>query len=136
MVAAATLKVLFNRLPTLAAEIKSQGAALVAETAQHVATGAQQRAPVRTGRLRDGITVEGSGSASRVVSEAPYSVYVEYGTSRMGAQPFFWPALEAERPVYLAAWRAILAGTGQRSGSATVTPGRGTIRRWTGGRLP
>lgn len=130
------VKVIFNRLPQLAGEIKAQGEALVQKTADDIVTGAQDRAPVRTGALRDSIHREGAGSESRVIAGAPYAVYVEYGTSRMGAQPFFWPALEVERPIYLAAWRAILAGSGQRAGSATVTPGRGTIRRITGGRLP
>lgn len=126
---AAQLVTIFNRLPTLAAELKSAGDALVQETAQKIAADAAGRAPVDTGRLRDGIKAEGSGMASTVTSEAPYSTFVEYGTSRAGAQPFFWPALEANRPVYLAAWRAILAGQGQRAGSATITPGRATIAR-------
>lgn len=130
------VRIVFNRLPQLAAEVKSQGEALVQKSADNIVNGAQDRAPVRTSRLRDGIKREGSGMEAKVTSEAPYSTYVEYGTSRMSAQPFFWPALEAERPIYLAAWRAILAGTGQRAGSATVLPGRGTIRRVTGGRLP
>lgn len=130
------LRVVFNRIPAYASEVKAQAEALVQKSADNIVTGAQDRAPVKTGRLRDGIQREGSGMQAKVTSEAPYSTYVEYGTSRMGAQPFFWPALEAERPIYLAAWRAILAGTGQRAGSATVLPGRGTIRRVTGGRLP
>lgn len=133
---AVQVRILFNRLPTLASEIKAQGEGLVQKTADDIVKGAQGRAPVRTGALRDSIHREGAGSSATVVAGAPHAVYVEYGTSRMSAQPFFWPALEANRPVYLAAWRAILAGTGQRAGSATVTPGRGTIRRWTGGRLP
>lgn len=124
-----TLVTKFNRLPQIAADIKSQGEALVQQTADNVVKGAQDRAPVDTGRLRDGIHREGGGMEATVVSEAPYSVFQEYGTSRMGAHPFFWPALEAERPIYLAAWRSILAGSGQRAGSATVTPGRAKIAR-------
>lgn len=130
------VRVVFNRLPDVAAQMKSDGEALVQKTADDIVTDAQDRAPVRTGALRDGIHRTGSGMQAKVESAAPYSTYVEYGTSRMGAQPFFWPALEANRPIYLAAWRAILSGTGQRAGSATVLPGRGTVRRITGGRLP
>jgi HK97 gp10 family phage protein len=132
------LKVIFNRLPSLAAEIKAQGEALVEKTADDIATGAQQRAPVRTGQLRDSIHREGGGTEATVVADAPHAKYVEYGTSRMGARPFFWPALEANRPAYLAAWRAILAGAGSggRAGSATVTPGRATTFRRSGGTAP
>lgn len=130
------VRVVFNRLPQIAGSLATDGAALVQQTADNIATGAQDRAPVDTGELRDSIHVEGSGQKAAVVVDADHGVYVEYGTSRMGAQPFLWPSLEAERPVYLAAWRSILAGLGQRAGSATVLPGRGTIRRRTGGRLP
>lgn len=133
---AITTKIIFNRIPTLVGEIKAQGEAHIQKTADNIVKGAQDRAPVRTGALRDSIHKEGSGNDTRVTVGVPYGVYVEYGTSRMGARPFLWPALEAERPIYLAAWRAILAGSGQRAGSATVTPGRGAIRRITGGRLP
>lgn len=133
---AATLTVLFNRIPALAADLKSAGDALVQKTADDIVRDAQQRAPVDTGALRDSIHREGSGSEATVACGVPYDKYQEYGTSKHAAHPFFWPALEANRPVYLAAWRAILSGTGQRSGSATITPGRGTIRRRTGGRLP
>lgn len=123
------VKVIFNRLPEIAGRLRADGAALVQETADNVATGAQQRAPVDTGYLRANIHRQGSGLDATVVSEAPYSGYVEYGTGRMGARPFFWPALEAERPIYLAAWRAILSGTGRRAGSATIIPGRATVAR-------
>lgn len=133
---AVEVKILFNRLPTLAAELKAAGAAHVEKTADNLVTGARQRAPVRTGELRDSIHKEGGGSAATVVASAPYAKYVEYGTSRMSARPFFWPVLEAERPIYLAVWREILAGTGQRAGSATVTPGRATTRRRSGGTAP
>jgi HK97 gp10 family phage protein len=129
------VKVLFNRLPTLAADIKAQGEALVERTADNVVTGAQERVHEISGDTKRSIRREGSGSESTVVA-GEGAIFEEYGTVNRPAHPFMWPALEAERPVYLAAWRAILAGTGQRAGSATITPGRGTIRRRTSGRLP
>ena len=130
------LKVIFNRIPEMSGEVKRKGEALVAETARKVATDAARRAPVRTGRLRNGIRPDVNGLAGFVTSEAPYSHFVEYGTSRMGAKPFMWPAVEAARPDYLAAWRALLAGSGQRSGSVTVVPGRATTFRRSGGTAP
>jgi len=55
----------------------------------------QGLAPVDTGYLRDHIMSqdEGDGRAS-VVSEADYSVYVEFGTRHMAAQPFFFPVFD------------------------------------------
>ena len=51
--------------------------------------------PVDTGYLCS--TIDAGGDESSVYAEATaeYAAYVEYGTSRMGAQPFFEPALEA-----------------------------------------
>jgi HK97 gp10 family phage protein len=134
----ATLTVLYNRFPQVAAELKAGRARIVKETAETVRDDAKQRAPVRTGQLRDSIAVEGEGDAARVTVGAPHGVYVEYGTSRSPAQPFLWPAVEAARAGYRQAWTDFLNGQGGglRRGSMTVTPGRGTVRRWTGGRLP
>lgn len=130
------LKVIFNRIPELSGDLKRKGEALVEATARKVAADAAQRAPVDTGRLRAGIRPDVHGLAGFVTSDAPYSHFVEYGTSRTGAQPFMWPAVEAARPDYLAAWRALLAGSGQRSGSVTVVPGRATTFRRSGGTAP
>ena len=61
-----------------------------------MAAEAQRRAPVKTGRLRGSIVARQLGPAKWEVSaEAPYSAFVEYGTSRTPARPFFRPAYEA-----------------------------------------
>lgn len=129
-------RVVFNRLPDLIASLASEGDRHVEETADAVADDARRNAPVDTGELRDSIHVEGSGRQTRVVVGADHGIFPEYGTRKMAARPYFWPAVERARQGYLAGWRAILQGTGRRSGSMTVLPGRGTIRRITGGRLP
>ena len=51
--------------------------------------------PVRTGYLCGSISAGGGGDYAYAEASADYAQYVEYGTSRMGAQPFFEPALEA-----------------------------------------
>lgn len=61
--------------------------------ASHVEV-AKQLAPVDTGQLRDGIEIA-RHDGLRVVSEAPYSAYVEFGTVNSEAQPFFVPAFES-----------------------------------------
>lgn len=50
--------------------------------------------PVRTGYLCGSISAGGGGDFAYAEASAGYAQYVEYGTSRMGAQPFFEPALE------------------------------------------
>jgi HK97 gp10 family phage protein len=62
---------------------------------------AQQLAPVDTGYMRDNIKQTDQATTehlrSEITSEADYSVFVEYGTVNMDAQPFFTPAFESAR---------------------------------------
>lgn len=70
-------------------------AALMAGIDAFMAT-ATSLCPVRTGYLAGSISASISGTNSiHVEASAGYAQYVEYGTSRMGAQPFFEPAVEA-----------------------------------------
>lgn len=62
------------------------------QAAQVVAKRASQIAPKDTGFMADHITVKREGDATMIVSEAPYSVHVEFGTYKMAAQPFMRPA--------------------------------------------
>ena len=62
---------------------------------------AKQLAPVDTGYMRDHIQIVDVATEdslkSSVLSEADYSLYVEYGTINMEAQPFFTPAFESAK---------------------------------------
>lgn len=54
---------------------------------------AKQSAPVDTGFLKNSIHYEKTGEASCTVSVgASYAVYQEFGTSKMPAHPFLFPA--------------------------------------------
>lgn len=43
-------------------------------------------------------------------SPAHYSIYVELGTRRMAAQPFLYPALKDEEPIYFSNLSKIVGG--------------------------
>lgn len=62
---------------------------------------AQQLAPVLTGYMKENITQTDEASPTNLRAEiesgADYSVFVEYGTVNMEAQPFFTPAFESAR---------------------------------------
>lgn len=62
---------------------------------------AKQLAPVDTGRLRSSITHEtgreGGELVGRVGTNVDYAPHQELGTSRMAAQPYLRPALDAAR---------------------------------------
>lgn len=55
---------------------------------------AQARCPVRTGYLRSTISAHSTASSITCMVGAEYAQYVEYGTSRQSAQPYFEPALQ------------------------------------------
>lgn len=59
-------------------------------------------APVDTGRLRDSIRHEVQGATVRLGpgDEIEYAIFQEFGTSRMAAQPYVRPTVEALRLVW------------------------------------
>lgn len=81
-----------DRLAAAAQGLDSDIADLVSQDIQF---GAKARAAVRTGAMRDNIERTTSGGRFTVISLVEYSSFVEFGTSRMAAQPFMVPATEA-----------------------------------------
>lgn len=65
---------------------------------------AKSRAPVRTGRLRNGITgrVETTKESTAAVleNEVPYAAFVEFGTRHNRAQPHMRPGFAAAQQAY------------------------------------
>ncbi len=86
--------------------VKAAAADVVAKSAFAVAQRARSLAPSRTGRLRAGIVSASSGLNGRVGTNSKdlfYWRFVEFGTVKMGARPFFRPAAEAEADSYVRA---------------------------------
>lgn len=50
--------------------------------------------PYATGELLEGIKKEGRRGETEIISEAPHSGHVNYGTERTDAQPFFTDSVE------------------------------------------
>ncbi len=73
-----------------------------------------QPAPIRSGRLRRSYEKRTSHRGLRVLIRsdptiAPHAPFVEFGTSRMRAQPHFRPAVRAARRLLVKRSREILA---------------------------
>jgi HK97 gp10 family phage protein len=82
---------------------------------------AKQNCPVDTGRLRSSIRIyhkdSGAQRQVRVGTDVYYAPYQEFGTSRMRAQPFLFPAWASERPRFLQAVRAVVKNLGAGGGT-------------------
>ena len=87
----------FMQVNTVLEEDVNDGVEMMVETAKILV-------PVATGNLRDSIHYEGSFPDYSIVVDAQneygqyYGYFVEHGTSRQGAQPFLWPAINAVLP--------------------------------------
>jgi HK97 gp10 family phage protein len=71
--------------------------------AEKTVADAKRNAPVDTGYMEANIDYKQDGNKVEILSPAPYSMYVEFGTVKMSPQPFFYPAIEKNKPLLLKA---------------------------------
>ena len=68
----------------------------------HTASAPGQPPMSDTGYLANRITFDRLGDLTAVVgTKVDYALHLEYGTERMAARPFFRPAVERMRPIYI-----------------------------------
>lgn len=81
-------------LKNLSKENREKCEKMIEKTAVRIESRAKYFCPVDTGRLRASITHEiGSDKLSAVIgTNVEYSMYVEFGTRKMKAQPYLRPA--------------------------------------------
>jgi len=97
-------------LDRIAAEAKPKARAIVSKYGNMVAHTSMVNAPVDTGALMNSI-----GAQSRMTDDMTYTVsdgveygvYQEFGTSKMAAQPFMTPAIEAWTQRFLDAFKEL-----------------------------
>lgn len=88
---------ILERLPL---KLREKVDARLGEGTEIVAEKAREIVPVRTGYLKSTIMTARRGSLQwRVLTYAFYAKFVEYGTSRMAAKPYFRPALILTKPL-------------------------------------
>lgn len=96
-------------LRTEAGRVGGRAAQVIRKTAKDIERDAKIMAPVDTGNLRNSISTETAGDGrhgtmtATVGPTAHYGIYLELGTSRMGAQPYLFPAADRHEPGFLAA---------------------------------
>lgn len=93
------------RLQQLRQELRPRAAAVIAGAAFEVESATKRLAPVDTGALRNSIAAMQKGELLWWVEVGvEYGRFVEFGTSRMRAQPFLVPGVEQVRPRFEAQW--------------------------------
>ena len=75
-------------------DFSGSGSAVADAFSEAFMENARSLVPVRTGYLQSTIDCH-AGSEVECFAGADYAQYVEYGTSKMSAQPYFEPAIEA-----------------------------------------
>lgn len=84
---------LVSNLTKIAGQAGAAAQRALLQTGADIASVATQLAPIDTGALKQSIgAVPVSSNEVHVGSGLDYSIYQEYGTSRMAAQPFLTPA--------------------------------------------
>ena len=88
---------------------------VVNKAALDVQREARVRCPVDTGRLRASIRPRfySQGLAADVFTDVEYAPFVEFGTRRMAAKPYLFPAWEVVRPQYLRELEGALRALGK-----------------------
>ncbi len=82
-----------SRVPQVTAQVRERAAVAIAKCALDIEANAKRFAPVDTGLLRNSITSHRLGPLDwEVESPVHYSVYQEFGTRFMRAQPYMTPA--------------------------------------------
>ncbi|WP_017602207.1 HK97-gp10 family putative phage morphogenesis protein [Nocardiopsis lucentensis] len=109
---------LADRIRLLRPRMRRATIAAVTEAGQGLEDGMKALAPVDTGRLRDSIRheVEGTTATAGPGREVDYAIFVEFGTSRMPAQPYVRPVVQAEKLLFPALVRKHLDAELKRGG--------------------
>ena len=104
-----TIHIKSNRFAEIGKQFHNEASQVVRKTTLDVEAGAKRLVPVDTGLLRNSIISTMESDLTGVVStNVEYSVYVEYGTRKMSAQPYMTPAAEAVRQPFIQAMQHIV----------------------------
>ncbi|WP_206050820.1 HK97-gp10 family putative phage morphogenesis protein [Nocardioides speluncae] len=71
---------------------------IVGKVAFDIEAAAKVLVPVDTGNLKNSIAADLNGLEATVTADTEYADYVEFGTSRMAAQPYMGPAFDLRSP--------------------------------------
>lgn len=95
--------VLKSRIPQIIAEAEGKAAMVVQKTLFDIQAGCQVRSRVDTGQMRAGWAVEVTAPTEGVVyNPVEHTIFNEFGTVNMSAQPMVGPSVEEARGPFMA----------------------------------
>ena len=119
-----TIVISYNHFPEIAKALPDETSEVVRKVAFDVEADAKMLVPVDTGNLKNSIrmVIDSDGLGATVdiepgktapgrtstTTSAEYAPYVEFGTWKMGAQPFMTPAAEMNQPKFESAMKQLL----------------------------
>lgn len=92
-----SVKILWDNIPAFLEELPRAVRRASRESAEAIRQGAADRSRVRTGAMRRGWRVTEDADGITVDNPVAHTIFNEYGTRRMSAQPMLTPAVEEER---------------------------------------
>lgn len=96
--------VLKSRIPQIVAESGAKAALVVETTVFNIEAACKLRSRVDTGQMRNGWTGEMTGATEGVVANpVEHTIFNEFGTDSMSAQPMLTPSVEEARAPFTAA---------------------------------
>jgi DNA integrity scanning protein DisA with diadenylate cyclase activity len=90
-----------NDIAKLADQLAPRAARVVAQTSLEIEEGAKRRSRIRTGTMMRGWRVVFDDPVHAVIGNpVPYTIYNEFGTRHVAAQPMLIPEVEIARPKF------------------------------------
>lgn len=93
---------LWSRIPLLIAASYGKATRAIANTTYKIETRAKERSRVASGEMRGGWQSEVNGMEGVVFNMVQHTIFNEYGTIHMSAQPMLAPAIEETEPEFKA----------------------------------
>lgn len=97
------LRDLAGDLKSGAAKVEALAPRVVSKVAHDIERDGKIFAPVLTGTLESSISSDVNGLSAEIGPHTDYEQFVEYGTSKMDAQPYMGPAAEKNTPAFVEA---------------------------------
>lgn len=95
------LRALERDLKKGAATVEAKAPLVVKKSAFDIERDGKIFAPVLTGTLEGSISTTIEGLSAEIGPSTDYEAFVEYGTSKMAAQPYMGPAAEKNTPPFV-----------------------------------